>query len=312
MDIDALRLEIPALEAAFSSPEPPSLALFRSHYGFALPKAARHRCGWLEDGKYRLVCHCFDATEKAPERGTVYLLHGYFDHVGLYRHLIGFLVRLGYRVIAFDLPGHGLSSGEVATIDDFDDYRHAMVSVMAATRELRQGPVLGIGQSTGCAVLFHYLRERGADDPDLERIIMFAPLVRAKPWWLLRLLLPFFRRLQLDMRRGFPPNSHDPEFLDLIRHRDPLQAKLISVRWIDAMIANERAFMRAEADSRPLTVLQGTSDRTVEWRFNCRAIRRKFPNMRLHYIRGARHHLVNEGETFRRQLLSILESELSE
>ena len=44
-------------------------------------------------------------------RGTVLICHGYFDYVGLYRHLIAHVLELGYAVLAYDLPGHGLSSG---------------------------------------------------------------------------------------------------------------------------------------------------------------------------------------------------------
>src|SRR5690606_16869711 len=46
----------------------------------------------------------------SPPRGTLVLLHGYYDHMGLYRHLIRWALGQRLAVLAFDLPGHGLSS----------------------------------------------------------------------------------------------------------------------------------------------------------------------------------------------------------
>ena len=55
-------------------------------------------------------------------RGTVVFLHGYLDHSALSLALFAFLNDRGYRIVAYDLPGHGLSGGQRAGLEDFDQY----------------------------------------------------------------------------------------------------------------------------------------------------------------------------------------------
>ncbi|MEB3734885.1 alpha/beta hydrolase [Halopseudomonas pachastrellae] len=50
-------------------------------------------------------------------------------HMGLYRHLIQWGAGAAYAVLAFDLPGHGLSSGERASIDCFLRYQKVLDGV---------------------------------------------------------------------------------------------------------------------------------------------------------------------------------------
>ena len=60
---------------------------------------------------------------KPPQsKGSVVIVHGYLDHTGLYGHLIKQLLERQLTVVCFDLIGHGLSSGEPASIDSFDQY----------------------------------------------------------------------------------------------------------------------------------------------------------------------------------------------
>ena len=45
----------------------------------------------------------------AEPQGTLLLLHGYYDHMGLYRHVVDWALSMNFAVLACDLPGHGLS-----------------------------------------------------------------------------------------------------------------------------------------------------------------------------------------------------------
>ena len=65
-----------------------------------------HGFGYFEAAGHTISVH---GWRPAVARGTVLICHGYFDHVGLYRHLIAHVLELGYAVLAYDLPGHGLS-----------------------------------------------------------------------------------------------------------------------------------------------------------------------------------------------------------
>ena len=48
--------------------------------------------------------------------GTVIVVHGYMDHIGLYGHLIRHLLGRQLTVVCLDLKGHGLSSGAACSI----------------------------------------------------------------------------------------------------------------------------------------------------------------------------------------------------
>ena len=85
------------------------LERYLGHYGLDALRSediAVH-AGHLEAGGFRLWAQLW--TPRKP-RGTVFVVHGYFDHLALYRHLLAHLLRNGWQVSLWDLPGHGISS----------------------------------------------------------------------------------------------------------------------------------------------------------------------------------------------------------
>ena len=91
-----------------------------SHYGLDCDGAdTQHWFGSFESAGFTLAAHLF---QPAQYTSTVVLFHGYLNHSGQFRHLIRCLLDNQYAVAVFDLPGHGLSSGEIAEIDSFDQY----------------------------------------------------------------------------------------------------------------------------------------------------------------------------------------------
>ena len=64
-------------------------------------------------------------------KATLFVFHGFYDHTGLYRHVIEWALEQGLAVIACDLPGHGLSSGERASIKDFAEYQDTLQGLFA-------------------------------------------------------------------------------------------------------------------------------------------------------------------------------------
>lgn len=97
---------------------------------------------------------------------TLFLFHGFYDHMGLYRHVIEWALEQGFAVIACDLPGHGLSSGSRACIDDFAEYQ------LVLQRLLSEAEGLGLphpwhlcGQSMGGAIVTDHLLHQGHDTP---------------------------------------------------------------------------------------------------------------------------------------------------
>ena len=90
---------------------------YQRFYGLDFP--ARQ----LRRGLGRFEVDAYDVVSQVwwPERAkaTLFVFHGFYDHTGLYRHVIEWALDQDFAVIACDLPGHGLSSGTRASIKDF-------------------------------------------------------------------------------------------------------------------------------------------------------------------------------------------------
>ncbi|RMF14665.1 MAG: alpha/beta hydrolase [Gammaproteobacteria bacterium] len=292
------------------APEP--LRRYLAWYHLWPRAGASLRLGTLDVAGYQVVVHRY-----APEhpRGTVLVLHGYFDHVGLYRHLIHFLLEEGYAVVTWDQPGHGLSSGELVAIESFAEYQDVIDAVLdhMAAHESLPDWVGAVGQSTGCAALTEFILTHRESDRwrRLPRYVYLAPLLRPahfrKARILYRLLSPFRR----TWKREFSVNSHDPDFIRFLRTEDPLQPQILSVKWVGALQKWIRRVELSEpVEGVPLLIVQGDEDRTVDWRHNLPAYRRLFPGSQSLLLPGLRHQVVNETEEYRLKVWSLIRKHL--
>jgi lysophospholipase len=246
------------------------------------------------------MTHCWTLP---GARANLLLVHGYFDHTGIYDKVIDYGLSRGCNVLMFDLPGHGLSSGERAAIDDFRDYGEAIASVLDAVA-LPALPLHVIGQSTGCAALMAFAR---LHEWRFERAVFMAPLVRPAGWLGVRLghslLSPFIETLQ----RKFNANSSDKDFLQFVRS-DPLQCHRVSLRWIGALKRWLADLPLADLGVGPVLVLQGDRDGTVGWRYNMTAIAKLFPDSHIEYLPGAGHQLANESADIRSRYAASIDA----
>ena len=60
--------------------------------------------------------------------------------------------------------------------------------------------------------------------------------------------------------------------------------------------------------STAVEVIQGSSDRTVDWKYNLARIKALFPNSSSYIIQDAQHQLVNESQEIREKIYSVLDS----
>nr|WP_289125492.1 alpha/beta hydrolase [uncultured Halomonas sp.] len=277
------------------------------HYGLEalLNDTSEVHAGFVDTGRFALWCQVWSPPEPT---GTAFVIHGYFDHLGLYRHLLSCLLAKGWRVVLWDLPGHGLSSGPRAEIEDFDDYQHCLAHLQETLQTLGMAPEpwLGVGQSTGAAILATDALTR-RDTAGWAGIVLLAPLVRPWRWsqasWLHLIASPFVKELP----RKYRPNSTDEAFTAFLRDQDPLQPERLSVAWITAMRRWMPRLLALEPNPLPTLILQGEQDLTVDWEWNLAILAEKFPNAEIHRHPEARHHLVNEAEPIRQVLFEALD-----
>lgn len=276
----------------------------------------QHGFGALVASDYRIATHYWLPTDPAnPPKGTLVLVHGYYDHVGVFDKAIDFGLQQGLAVLAFDLPGHGLSSGEQATIDSFDQYTDVLETMLQSARYLLPAPYYALGQSTGGSVLLNHLWRYGQQvgAVPFSRIALCAPLVLPLAWGKGRWQYALMRYFVKQRPRGKSNSSHDLAFNRFIDEQDCLQSRYLSVRWVGAMKRWDKQFRRfsplaqpLRSSQKPLLVVQGDEDMTVDWRYNLQQIRRALPDTQVVMIPGARHQLVNEEQVIREQVFTAI------
>ncbi len=241
-------------------------------------------------------------------RGTLVVVHGYYDHVGIFGRAIEFGLQQGMAVLAFDLPGHGLSSGEQVAIDSFDQYADVVDVLLRAAQPLLPAPYFALGQSTGCSVLLNYLWRYDAARtvPYLQRIALCAPLVLPRAWGRHKITYALLHRFIKTLPRGRASSSHDPQFIRFISEDDVLQSDHLAVSWVGAMKQWDKQFRQFPSLPTSVLVVQGDEDMTVAWRYNLEQIKRALPNVQIEMIGGAGHQLVNETEPLRAQAFAAI------
>lgn len=288
---------------------PPVLNCYLEHYGY-LPTLAAVPCTFhwgfrpapsvFAEG--RVAVYSWRRMSEQPGRGTVLLVHGLFDHVGLYQPFVRYCLEQGFDLLTVDLPGHGLSDGEPTVVDGFGQYTQVIRMLVDDWREsvpARSEPLYGVGQSTGAAVLMNDVFTSSGAHP-YRRLALLGPLVQPAQWWFGSLVHRLVGGLFQDIPRSFAvPNSHDETFHAFLRDADPLQARRLSLRWINSMSAWVRDFPQQPTSDTPLLVVQGTADRVVDWQANLPLIQAHFTAHEIAMIEGASHHLVNEAEPWR-------------
>ena len=255
-----------------------------------------HRIGRVDTAGFEVAVQSWSRPGVSR---SMLLVHGYFDHVGIYGHLLRFALNNDYNVIAFDLPGHGLSSGERASIDDFAQYQIVLQDVLDAVIAPTE-PVDVMAQSTGGAIIMDALL--GGGGGRFDRIVLLAPLVRPTEWFQIRLAHTLLRPFVDSVPRHFVDNSGDRDFLEFLR-QDPLQPDSISVRWVSAFRRWLPVFLAQDPSTHPLLAIQGDNDGTVDGPWNLQQIERLFPASRQLVLPGGRHHLANESSDLRGQYL---------
>lgn len=268
--------------------------------GLATPSA------WLINVELQQICvQQFTARN---ERGRILVLHGYYDHVGLYKHLIRECLELGLSVTTFDLPGHGLSSGDRASIESFESYQVVLDAVIK-DQNIQHGSRWSIiGQSTGGAIILDYLSRNQftQEDCPFSNVVLLAPLVRPTGWFMGRIMLRLIRPFKDSIARGFAQSSHDNAFLRFIRYEDPLQHDRLEVSWVSAMDQWIDDIESRVCTDLQIHIVQGTDDHTVDWRHNLPQIEKLFSAVSINTIKDARHHLVAESPEYRSQVFGFV------
>ncbi len=229
-----------------------------------------HRMGMLPWRDGELGVQIFAPPE--PWRGTVFFTHGYLAHMGVFIDMARYIAAAGYVVVAFDLPGHGFSTGERANIDSFDQYGFVISDILQWAAELPTPPPLpepwfAVGHSTGAtAFVIHgeQLRRAGAENPFAHRILI-SPLVRNVYWG----PAITYARLTWRLRRHYRPLIGSGRLVG--SHNFPITWALALGEW------NREVRRMYQPQEGAVSILQGEQDDVVAVRYNLRVLQELLP-----------------------------------
>lgn len=303
-EVDQVKKELVDLSWETAPEYSPAVHSYFRYYGLNIPEA-EHLFGTFSSTDYVLAAHVF---RPAKSLGTVLLIHGYYDHAGVLAHIIRDLAKHGYTVAVYDQPGHGLSSGQPATITDFAEYVRVFEDFQQLCQTHLEGPIHLVAHSMGCAIATDYLLTNPPPDY-VGGIIFLAPLIRSTAWHLASFGLHLAGGTLDRVPRTFRKNSSDEAFLKFMKD-DPLQARDVPLQWSRALHAWNDRILKCGSSNLPLKIIQGTQDGTVDWQYNMRFLKEKFPNSAALMIKNGAHQLPNESLPVRKTVLAAIAQHL--
>jgi len=261
----------------------------------------QHTFGTFTCKGYTLAAHIFQP--RCP-RGTVFAVHGYMDHTGILRHLIRYCLSHDYTVVTFDLPGHGLSSGDPVSISSFSEYADILDGLVDLCTPMVTRPFHLVGHCIGSAIALEYLS--GVSSSPFAKVALITPFVRSPYWYPVKLGFYFGRLTHFKtVGRRYSQVSSDPVFLEFYRN-DPLQFNRLPIAWITAMYQWEKHIQTLPLLQAHTLVIQGTVDGVVDGAYNIPFLRRKISDLQVDWIQGGRHQLLNESEPMRTAVLKLI------
>ncbi len=305
-----IKEQMQPLESVRSGDYPDCVKMYFDYYGLDAEddiEGVEHLFGTFESSDWTLSANIYRPKEY---KATVVLLHGYLNHTGQFKHLIRHLLERGFAVAVYDMPGHGLSGGERAVIDDFTQYTQTLVDYTEIVAKMVKGPYHLIGFSTGGTVAIDYLLVRKGDF--FDRVVLAAPLVRSVAWKSSEAGYKLYSNFADSVPRAKRKNSSDKEFLEFNKYKDVLHCQKVSLKWVKALYDWNDKMETVEADDRSIAMIQGKKDTTVSYKYNLKFIKSKFPNVTVTMVEDGRHELFNEGKQLRQKSLDCATEYLEE
>jgi alpha-beta hydrolase superfamily lysophospholipase len=277
------------------------VGLLQAHAGVV------HREGFFKSHDAELYEQSWRPEGVRP-RAILVVVHGLKDHSARYAAAATELARAGYLVTAFDLRGHGRSSGVRVDIASFEDYLRDLDVFLARVRGHEQAlPIFELGHSMGGAIVtLHTLTRHPAD---VRGVILSAPALASS-----------VSGLKVAATRGIA--ALDPEAgvfnLDLDDFsRDPLTVKMskedtlvyqggaparTAVGLVDAI---DEIQGRMEELRAPLVAMHGTGDKITPPEGSRDLVRRAAATDKtLHLFPRLFHDLLHEPE--RAEVVSVI------
>ena len=208
----------------------------------------------------------------APETAAaIAVVHGYGDHGGRYTWLGEDMAARGYALYAYDLRGHGHSSGARGQIGRFDEYLDDTGQFLDEVRQAQPGkPLFLLGHSMGGLVCARLAEEGSLEVTGLVLSSPFLQLAEAVPpsrLYALKVLARVWPDRDIGNTVRAEHLSHDEAVVGAYV-TDRLVHHVAPARWASQILqAQDAAMAGASTIAVPLLVLYGTDDQVVDTAF---------------------------------------------
>lgn len=298
-DLDTVRDSLKPLTLTEAFKSSADVAQYLDFYGLQFTNAT-HYFGTVESEGSTIAAHVFIPTDA---KGTLFLVHGFLDHTGTLSKLIEEGLDQGYAVVTWDLPGHGLSSGERTDTGAFDVCALQLTDLVQKAKGHLPRPFQLICHSTGCSIAIEVLHNETVNH--FDRVVFLAPLVRHEQWGWAKFGYFIADPFSDGIKRKVRANSSDAAYLDFARN-DPLVNDSVAFAYLDALYAWEKRVRDYEPIDEAVVIIQGEADKVVDWEHNMEELKELFPRAIVHTLPGARHQLANESEAYRAQVFGLV------
>lgn len=256
----------------------------------------QYSTGVTEIGPSKVRSHVF--FPKNPV-GTIFILHGYFDHVGSLNNIVNAALEKEYAVFAYDLPGHGMSSGNRGEISGIENNAVLLNNIVDKYSALLPEPYQLIGFSTGGTIALEHAR--ATRNSPFEKTVLVSPLLRHTQWHWGKVAYTLFRPFVNRVRSRDKTNSSDTEYLAFAR-QDPLRNSHVSFQFLKDIYHWNRKFYHSSDFRSDMLVVQGEADTVVDWRYNLPLLQRKVNGLEVQKVIQGRHQLFNQVKTEREEV----------
>jgi len=242
------------------------------------------------------------AQKWVPEKNkkaSIILVHGFGEHSSRYEHFADFFCQHRIQVLAFDLRGHGKSSGPRAYLPTQTIYWDDLTDFLKEVNDATVGkPVFLYGHSMGGMIVLSYGLKY---NPVFTGVIASAPLIdtttplNSATLKLAQIMNNIAPKITIDSGLDRSGLSHDQKVVDAY-NADPLVFGKATVR-LGVFLADTKKYLQEHASefSLPLLTMVGSADRIVS-KSEIDKFMSKIPKATYKVWDGFYHELHNEPE----------------
>lgn len=281
---------------------------YRRHYQFALDHHTVAAGSVMSNaGESIFVQILRKSAVQRPDSRIVLFVHGYLDHTATNRYAIEALLDSGATVITLDLPGHGLSTGRRAYIDDFARYGQVVELVLVAVEETgllgsqRLSGLTGIGHSTGASALLEHAERY---DPRFSRLVFAAPLIRVFAFPVLRAGADIVGQFVTQLPDRISGSTTNRTYIEFAEEYDHLRISHTDLRWFQSYLEWEESLSDMSERTVPLLLVLASDDTVVDSDYNEEFLQNLFTDIRVLTIPDVRHGVFTEQFTIESMVMN--------